>query len=429
MNEGADIEIKTEAVNELLKTVPQWIVRWGISLIFLIILLILTLSFFIKYPDCLTAKTVITTTTPPVTLVAKASGKLAYLNVTNNEAVKQGDVLFAIDNSVSYPDVIKVTASLNALQRSLKEGAISEITLDTSLKMGELTPSLTACIKAYHDFKLQLSINSKAKEIAIINQELANYQHLQTKYVDQEAIYNEELLLIEKDYQRYKTLLKNGSVSTKEYEDKQREYLSTKRNCESIKISTINNQLAINNLQKSKLQLETRTYEENKKYEQALHQSVQALRSQIDTWEQTYLIKAPISGQVSLFNYWTTNQYITQGDRVLSIIPEVKQPAIAKLFLPIQNSGKLKMGQSVNIKLDNYPYQEYGTLNGHVNSISKMPQNNTFAIEVALPNNLTTSYRKQLDYKQEMQGIADIITEELSLFDRLFYQLRKVINK
>ncbi|MCE9540549.1 MAG: HlyD family secretion protein, partial [Bacteroidetes bacterium] len=156
---------------------------------------------------------------------------------------------------------------------------------------------------------------------------------------------------------------------------------------------------------------------------------IKSLKSQIETWEQTYLIKAPIDGNISLFNFWTKNQNIKQGDEVLSIVPTEKQEVIAKLTLPVQNSGKLKRGQVVNIKLNNYQFQEYGMLKGYVKNISLMPQNENYSVEVTLPNKLTTTYHKQLDYKEEMQGTADVITDELSVFDRVFYQFRKILKK
>ncbi|MCE9539155.1 MAG: HlyD family secretion protein, partial [Bacteroidetes bacterium] len=65
MSEVKEIEIKTEEVNELLTAVPKWIVRWGVTIIFLVMVLALSLSFFIKYPDTLSAKTIITTANPP----------------------------------------------------------------------------------------------------------------------------------------------------------------------------------------------------------------------------------------------------------------------------------------------------------------------------------------------------------------------------
>ena len=128
-----EIEVKTEAVNELLTAVPKWIVRWGISIIFLIILLMLSLSFFIKYSDTLSAKTTITTTNPPVTLIAKTNGKISELNVRNNQSVQKGAVLMVIENSVKYLDVNKVVRLMDTLQSQLKIGAPLEINVNVIL--------------------------------------------------------------------------------------------------------------------------------------------------------------------------------------------------------------------------------------------------------------------------------------------------------
>jgi multidrug resistance efflux pump len=162
-------------------------------------------------------------------------------------------------------------------------------------------------------------------------------------------IYKEEFELIEKDYTRSKTLFSGNFISAKEFEDKKREYLSAKRNYESMKITNINNKLTINNLEKNKLQLQMQAYQETEKYKQSLNQNIQALKSQIETWQQTYLLRAPIDGTVSLFSFWAVNQNLKQGDEVLSIVPTEKQEIIAKLILPVQNSGKLKIGQEVII--------------------------------------------------------------------------------
>jgi hypothetical protein len=129
------------------------------------------------------------------------------------------------------------------------------------------------------------------------------------------------------------------------------------------------------------------------------------------------------------FNYWTTNQNIKASEDIFSIIPIEKQLLIAKLILPAQNSGKVKAGQMVNIKLDNYPYTEYGIISGRVKDISLVPNKNTYAIDVELPGGLITSYNKTLSYKDEMTGTGEIITENRSLLDRLFNKFKTVIDK
>ena len=65
-------------------------------------------------------------------------------------------------------------------------------------------------------------------------------------------------------------------------------------------------------------------------------------------------------------NYWNTNETVTQGDLLFTIIPIENSTFIAKLKTPATNSGKLKIGQKVNIKLENYPEAEFGTLQAKV---------------------------------------------------------------
>ena len=50
-------------------------------------------------------------------------------------------------------------------------------------------------------------------------------------------------------------------------------------------------------------------------------------------------------------------------------------------------------------------------------------------IDVSLPKKLITSYNKKIDFKQEMRGTAEIITEDLRLIERFFYQLTKSITR
>jgi hypothetical protein len=55
VEEEKEIILRTEEVNEILTSTPKWIFRWGISVIFILILTGITLSYFIRYPDILTA--------------------------------------------------------------------------------------------------------------------------------------------------------------------------------------------------------------------------------------------------------------------------------------------------------------------------------------------------------------------------------------
>jgi multidrug resistance efflux pump len=428
--EENEIEIKTDEVNELLTAVPKWIIRWGVTIIFAIMLSTLVLSFFIKYPETLPASITITTTNPPITLVAKTSGKIILLPVKNNQAVKASTVLMVLENPANYKHILSVSALLDTFQTNLKlKKNIPEMVFFDSLQLGDISTPFLQFLKSYNAYKLFTETNPQQKEISIINNELETYSVLFAKYQVQENLSKQEFELAEKDFNRFNSLFQNGSISSKEFEDKNRDYINAKKNYENIKINNLNNKITINNLEKNKLQLQLLAIQESEKYIQELNESIQRLKLQIETWKQTYLVIAPFDGIVSLFNYWNVNQAITQGNEVLSIVPSEKQEVIGKLILPLQNSGKLKTGQTVNIKLNNYPYQEYGMLKGVVKNVSVIPQKQNYSVEVALPEQLTTTYHKKLEYKEEMQGSAEIVTEELTLFKRIFYQFRKLVKK
>ena len=50
MEDGKDIELRSEAVQEVMGHVPSWIVRWGITVLSLVVLMLVVGSFFFRYP-------------------------------------------------------------------------------------------------------------------------------------------------------------------------------------------------------------------------------------------------------------------------------------------------------------------------------------------------------------------------------------------
>jgi len=87
------------------------------------------------------------------------------------------------------------------------------------------------------------------------------------------------------------------------------------------------------------------------------------------------------------------------------------------------------VGQQVNIRLANYPDREFGVLKGEVKNISLVPdKDGNIMMDVALPQNLRTNYKKEIPFQQEMKGSAEIITEDLRLLERILYQFRTVFK-
>ena len=430
MSEEKEIIIRTEEVNEILTSAPKWLYRWGISVIFILIVISIGLSYFIKYPDVLTADIKLTTLNPPVTLLSKSNGKLTHLLVKNNEQLKVNQTIAVIENTANYIDVLYLDKMSNELLDKLKlVDSIPTITLKDSVKVGELTPFYLQFLKSIKDADLYKTINPYKRQISLLQKDLISYTDLLPKYRKQEAINKEQLTLAETDYNRDKTLYETKTISAREYDNKKKDYLNALNSSEQVKITVSNALIQINSIEKNMLQLQIQDFQEQAKYKNDLLQNLKTLASEITKWKQLYLIQSPTEGKISFFNVWAVNQNIKQGDELFSVIPTQKQEFIGKCILPILNTGKLQSGQKVNIKLDNYPSNEIGMLQGTVTNISEVPNKYTYAIDVTLNNGLTTSYHKTLSYKEEMKGKADIITSNISVLDRVFFNFKKLIDK
>ena len=114
---------------------------------------------------------------------------------------------------------------------------------------------------------------------------------------------------------------------------------------------------------------------------------------------------------------------------MFTIVPEKAGKFEGQAEMPITRSGKVRIGQQVNIKLNNFPYEEYGMIIGKVSNISLTPSNDRYIVKVNLENGLNTTYGKKLKFNQKMKGTAEIVTEDLRLIQRIFYQFRKLFIK
>jgi multidrug resistance efflux pump len=428
--EEKDIILRTEEVNEILSSTPKWIFRWGISVIFILILTGVALCYFIRYPDILTADITLTNLNPPITLVSKNNGKLTYLLVKNNAIVSANQTIAVIENTSNYKDVLYLyKKSVDLIERIKLSDTISQITIKDSLSVGELTPYYLIVLKSIKDLNLYKEVNPYNKQIRLLQKDLISFTELIQKYRKQETINNEQLSLAETDYNRDKSLFESKVISAREFDNKKKEYLSALNSNESVRITISNALIQVNSTEKNILQLQIQDFQEQAKLKSEFLQSLKTLNSEIVKWKQLYLIESPIEGKISFFNIWSVNQNIKLGDELFAIIPSHKQQFIGKCILPILNSGKLLKGQSVNIKLDNYPYNENGMLKGIITNISEVPNKDTYSIDVKLENGLVTSYNKVLPYKEEMKGKADIITENLSVMNRIFFNFKKLMDR
>jgi len=247
---------------------------------------------------------------------------------------------------------------------------------------------------------------------------------------NQKKINKKELFFKKKDLNRSRILFDKGIIAEREFENKKLEVLLAERNYKNmiVSISQTKENISNGNNRKEQNVIDNTRTEIN--LLKAVIQSFDQLKKSIKDWELRYLFKSNINGNVSFMKIWSKNQTINNGDFIFTIIPKEHSSYIVKLQAPLINSGKLKIGQVVNIRLSGYPDNEFGLLKGKVKEISLIPSNEgLYLLDVELPNKLITTFGIEIEFKQEMQGTAEIITEDLRLIERIFYQFRKIFNK
>ena len=109
-----EIELRSEEVQEVMGEIPPWILRWGITTLFVIVVALLTGSWFFKYPDTIKAEITVTSSDPPVSIIARSSGKIDDIFIKNNEAVECQAILAVIQNPAKTEDMLELISRMKA---------------------------------------------------------------------------------------------------------------------------------------------------------------------------------------------------------------------------------------------------------------------------------------------------------------------------
>lgn len=421
------IELRSDDVQEILTQMPSWVVRWGITVIFSAIAILITASFVIKYPDIITARVIVTTPVPPVKVVAQSSGKIVSLLVKDNQIVKMGTTLLVIENPASLEDVTALRAQLNHFQGMMTQPELAtDIHLEKYAALGELQADYSNFVQNFLEYQFAVRTNFAASKAASLNQQSLYYKDLADKFGQQKELLVRDVEITRKKYENDKGLKSSGYLSEAELANSESAYLQKKYALQSVETNSLNNSIRLSETQKSILELRQQFSEKVYQLTVLMQESYKKLESRLDMWEQKYILKAPIDGSVSFFKFWSKNQFVTTGEEVLAVVPP-SSVLSGKAYLPRDGSGKVKPGQVVKLKFDSYPYYEFGAVDGRVESVAQVSKDNEYLTEISLPNGLQTNYNKKLDFKQEMQANGEIITEDLRLIDRVFYRFRYLI--
>ncbi|HAQ37034.1 MAG TPA: hemolysin D [Saprospirales bacterium] len=427
---------RTEEVRDIIERMPTKFGLWISIIVIGLFSLMMLFGWIIRYPDIVRGQVTINTAVSPIKLVANNSGKLKLNDISSQSAVETNDIIGYIDNATSYDTLLMIQRIIAGYNPSNPYNTSILSRLPSKVALGELTSK-------YYNFLSNLHQINNFNKDRIYDKQIASLQNLHSDQRKEVANSGERIDIgkksLEHSYNFYKrdSLLMEQKASSEAEIDKSRlDYLNTQTGYANARSNQIEAEKQAQQTLSKITEVNVQKSEKRKELEIALLASYNDLIDNIALWEQRYLFKAPFAGKVQFLKFWTNDQFVQAGEPVFTIIPGNDEP-YGQVSLPAYGAGKVQVGQEVIIKLDDFPYNEYGSVTGAISSISlttnteKTQQGNieTYLVTVKFPKGLVTNYGKKLTFKHESRGTAEIITKDRRLIERLFDNLKYVVEK
>jgi multidrug resistance efflux pump len=426
---SGNIELQSNEVEDMLGRVPGWITRNGIILFMFLLALLIFGSWVLKYPDIKRARIVVTSVNPAADVEARTSGKIVRLFVNDNELVENGDVLAMIENPAAFDDVMGLKTELTFLDSIRLEDVSDDVPELNNVQLGTIQSDYSIFLKALRDYTETNSLNYHQRRIQLLRSELLKQRELDKSLSEREGIAKEEYNLAQRQSNRDADLYIESVVSESDMEKSHSEMLTKRSQWQQIVSIIAENNISVGRIEEQIVDLELKQQEEHSQNINILEESFNNLKASITSWEQNYLLVAPISGAVTFTKFWSENQNVKSGEKVLTIIPDESGSMLGKISLPTEGAGKVRIGHQVFIQFDNYPHLEYGKVKGYVSNISKVSDDDFYMVEVELPTGLRTYYDIDITFSQNMQGQAEILTDKLRMLERILNPIKSAFTR
>ncbi|RZJ23686.1 MAG: HlyD family efflux transporter periplasmic adaptor subunit [Acinetobacter sp.] len=424
MNSHKNKEKFSEEVSDIIGSMPSWILRYGITIIIIILASIIFLSMWIRYPEIITTSVKINSPNSPKPILAKQTGKIVKLLVVDGETVAANQLIAFIESTGSHNDVLFLNKKLREIQTNFMANRNIDIEFSDNLNLGEMQGSFQSFYQTFLDYKATQHKGVYLERIAYLEKDLQAIEALKGQILIQKKIQTQEFENYESEYAAYKKLYKNKVISKNEFTQQENKYLSSKYPLQQTEMSLLNNSTTLLAKERELSDIKQSISDQKGRFIQALNQCI----NESDSWIMRFVLKSANPGKLSYAGPVQVNQSVSINQELFIINPN-NSDFFGEIQIPQYNMGKVQSGQKVLIKLYSFPFEQYGALKGKLNYISDVAyRDSVFIGKVKIDTTFTRNQSQKISLKNGMQGMAEIITEESSLFDRFIRNIVKSLN-
>lgn len=422
-----EIEIYSEEVQSIIEHRPNWLIRNSILSIFLILVIVITVSMIVKYPESTVVQGFkLESKTPSYQFISQTQGNLKLL-AKNGSKVKKGEWIAFVENTASVESIKEICEYVEFVEPLIYSDSIIQVPIKNEIKAGDLEIYYSGFLKNLETLKTYVELDPDSYKILSDKNEIIGQKTIINSKQQEIKKANENLELKKSKLDANLKLFEKGYLSKIDYENIKQEYNDAEKNYINLLTNVKTQETNI-------VQLKDRTSQTivNKKvYLSDLKRncinSFLVFKEELNKWKEKHIFIAPYNGEVDLLRVWNSNHFVNIGEHLITLKP-IDTQVMGRGYITGKNLGKVKKDQKVIIKLDGYLSTEYGLLVGKVNSVSTYPnEENLYMVDVGL-SELKTSYGVDIPFRPELAGHGEIILKDQTLFELFIKNIKKLVQ-
>ena len=422
-------------IHDLIGSPPGWLLKSGMSVLGLVLIALLSLSSYVRYPDKISSPGIMTSETPPIEHVVRTGGIIDTLYVHHNDSVKKGDRILFIQNQGSIQDIMTLNLFISKYESIKIISNYTSLNFPTNLQFGEFQSEYAKLELSFMEFQMTLKQTGVWKKINILEDEISKTGELNTSLEYQKSLAYQELTLIEKGFFRNQSLNKSGVTSDLDMEKSKGELLNYQK-----QYAVLENGIIANQIKKVQQKLEIHTLKEERAILENSHllklrEIISNLKQSITSWNRKYVVVAELAGIISIKSNIIQSVTVQSNQVIATILPPKSKSKrfVRTITLEKGGIGKIEIGDKVILKIDGYPHKEFGIVTSTVSSMSLLPEKDNngtliYEIIIPLPDTIKTNYGRIIPYNPNTGILAEIITEDKSIMHRIFNQFLDLLK-
>lgn len=417
----------SEELQQMMGRIPGWIIRWGLWVLAIIFIGVVIGCYYIKYPQTISGVIELTAYNPPVELLANRSGRVAQLFVSEGAQVLSGDNILVLESSADYNDILSVDSLLGTKYEWNEFVCTDAVYLE--YRLGDIQSPFLQFQKECAALREYLISSLNIHRAKIINEQIIKQEELLTYQRQQLKLNEQDFELAKKNFVRDSVTFSINGIALADYERSRQILLQKEASLISLRSSIGSAESSLLSMRGNLIENQIQNESQIKTYIIELDRQYRQLETQFESWRREYLLTSPIKGKVYFSNVWSKNQNVSASERVATIIPHENAVIMGRMAVSFSGYSKIASDQVVNIRLENYPYMEFGMIRGKVRSISPIPEQDGYIVEICFPEKLVTSYGIPVSYVYKMKGTADIVTKDMRLIEQFIQPLKAVLER